>query len=129
MRHICEDEKYKKSGIVGIIKEDDKWEICYGDGTYDHIINYCPFCGVRLKTKIILEYNNAHPGMVFLLHQESDNPLMKKKRELEDLGYEVELRGRFMGYTHELDKLGLTEKLMKCSKEELEDILKEFGKK
>lgn len=75
-------------------------------------------------TKIILKYNNAHPGLVFLLHQDSNHPLMKKKRELEELGYEVELKGEFMGYTHELDKLGLTDKLMKCSKEELEDIIK-----
>lgn len=76
------------------------------------------------KKKIILKYNNAHPGFVFLMHQDSNHPLMKKKRELEELGYEVELKGEFMGYTRTLDKLGLTDKLMKCSKEELEDIIK-----
>ncbi len=82
----------------------------------------------KIKPKIILEYNNAHPGMVFLLHQGGDHPLNVEKRRLEALGHEVELRGRFMSYTHELDKLGLTEKLMKCSKEEIEDILTELVK-
>jgi hypothetical protein len=104
------------------------WHVNKGMNNHDSGFGYQCKCGFRKKMtnkkKIILTYNNAHPGQIFLMHQDSDHPLMKRKRELEELGYEVELKGVFKGFTHTLDKMGLTDKLMKCSKEELEEILK-----
>jgi len=76
------------------------------------------------SNKIVIEYNTAHPGQYFLNIQ----IIEQKRKEIEALGFELEVKGVFKGYTPMLDKMGLTEKVSKMNEEELVDLMKDVAK-